>query len=367
VDVHPFVVGLLYEFADVSVDNALDAFTRPLQLRFDEALAAGELDRPVKIAVRQGVGLPEGTAKAVERAWLALVDDGALVIVGPGNTDNVLAVKALAETHLVPTINFSGSERTRGAYNFHYQLGSLPDEGPLLARAIASRGIERLAVIRDRSPIGDEYFAYFDDARSDERVAIVSDQKVSPVQEDLTAAVAAARAAGADGLVYLGIGLVLGRLTQAMAAVAWQVPAFANSAGSRWYWGSDDDRARAEGWVYVDMCDERNTAAQAMLARHEQRYGTRPTSPIPLGMYDIATLIVHALRHATVHSPPGVMEGLERVHQLPAACGGAGTVQGFGPWERTALKGPDFLLLRQMRAGISERYAEFPPSYESHA
>ncbi|MCU1376317.1 MAG: transporter substrate-binding protein [Actinomycetia bacterium] len=367
VHAHPFVIGLLYEFADVSVDNALDQFTEPLQLRFDEAAASGELDRPVELVVRQGVGLPEGTAKAVERAWLELAEAGALAIVGPGNTDSVLAVKPLAEAHGIPTINFSGSERTRGAFNFHFQLGSLPEEGPLLARAIGSRGVRRLAVIRDRSPIGDEYFSYFDEARSDEGVAIVFDQKVSPVEEDLQSVVAAARSSGADGLLYLGIGLVLGRITRATKALGWHPPAFANSAGSRWYWGSDEDRALAEGWVYVDMCDELNEPAQAMLDRYEQRYGRRPTSPIPFGMYDIATLIVRALRLATVHTPRGVMEGLERIHQLPATCGGAGTVQGFGPWERTALKGPDLLVLRQMRGGASRRYAGHPPSYEAHA
>jgi hypothetical protein len=65
-------------------------------------------------------------------------------------------------------------------------------------------------------------------------------------------------------------------------------------------------------------------------------------------MYDMATLAVLGLRYATVHTPEGVVDGLERIQQVPAAMGGAGTVQGFGPWERTALKGPNYLILRQM-------------------
>jgi hypothetical protein len=52
------------------------------------------------------------------------------------------------------------------------------------------------------------------------------------------------------------------------------------------------------------------------------------------------------------------MEGLERISQVPAALGGAGTIMGFGPWERTALKGPDYLVLRQMRGTETVRYQE---------
>jgi len=49
-------------------------------------------------------------------------------------------------------------------------------------------------------------------------------------------------------------------------------------------------------------------------------------------------------------------EGLERIHHVPAALGAQGTVQGFGPHERTALKGPDYLVLRQMQGQATVRY-----------
>jgi hypothetical protein len=66
-----------------------------IRLRFDEAMAAGEVDRPVELIVRTGRGLPQGTAMAVQDAWRErreLADEGALVIIGPGITDNCMAV-----------------------------------------------------------------------------------------------------------------------------------------------------------------------------------------------------------------------------------------------------------------------------------
>jgi hypothetical protein len=96
----------------------------------------------------------------------------------------------------------------------------------------------------------------------------------------------------------------------------------------------------------------------------EAQFGNRPIGPIAPAMYDMATLIVKALRLATVHTREGVNEGFERVHQVPAALGGAGTVMGFGPWERTALKGADYLLLRVMGSDATDRYEAYPPSYD---
>ena len=110
------------------------------------------------------------------------------------------------------------------------------------------------------------------------------------------------------------------------------------------------------GWVYVDQVDEDNVTLRSALDRYEKRHGLRPFQPFFAGMYDMATLAVLGLRYATVHTPDGVREGLERIQQVPAALGGQGTVQGFGPWERTALKGADYLVLRQMSGVESVKY-----------
>lgn len=354
--VEPFRVGFLDEglFPDRAVfDRTIGDVIR---LRFDEAVDAGEVDRPIDLVVRVGRGLPQGTAQAVRRAWSELADEGVLLIIGPGITDNCMAVVSLFESRSVPTINFPGTTRSRGRYGFHYQIGSLYDDGPLIARAIARKGLQEAAVIRDNSPIGAEFFEYF--AVECERIglAISADLKCSPVAVDLSREVERAAAAKPGALVYLGFGGVLLQLSQTLTAFGWDPPRFTTSAGMHFHSKSVEERRQMSGWVYVDQVDEDNQTLQSMLDRLEARVGARRFDPITGGMYDMATLAVLGLRYATVHTPEGVMEGLERIHQIDAVLGASGTVMGFGPWERTALKGPEYLVLRHMDGEETRRY-----------
>ncbi|HVW41147.1 MAG TPA: ABC transporter substrate-binding protein [Amycolatopsis sp.] len=355
-DVAPLKVGFLDEGLTEDPQAFAGEGSRPLRMRFDEALSTGELDRPVELVVRRGVGLPRGTAKAVQDAWHALADDGCLVILGPGITDNCIAVTPLFETRGVPTINFPGTTLSRGLFGFQYQLGALYWDGPLIAGAMARAGLHQIAVIRDKSPIGAEYFDYFSAECEHLGISIARDLKCSPVADDLTTTVEQARAAEPDALVYLGFGGVLGVLSRALTAAGWSPPRFTTTAGMHFYTKTPDEREQLKGWVYVDQVDERNTAYTGLQDRYEQRFGERPVSPLTGALYDLATLAVLGLRNATVRTPDGVREGLERIHQVPAALGGPGTVMGFGPWERTALKGKDYLVLRQMDGQVTRPY-----------
>lgn len=355
-DVEPFKVGYLDEGLFPDAASFEGRIGEVLRFRFEEAVAAGEVDRPIELVVRRGRGLPRGTAKAVTDAWTALADDGALVIIGPGITDNCMAVVPLFESRHVPTINFPGTTRSRGRYGFHLQLGALYGDGPLIARAVAGRGLRTVAVIRDRSPIGTEFFDHFQQECETRAVSVIADVKCSPVAADLGPEVRLVAAANPDAVVYLGFGAVLLDLSRALASHGWDPPRFTTSAGMHVHTMDPATRREVSGWVYVDQIDEDNQTLQGALDRYERRSGTRPFDPLFASMYDLATLAVLGLRFATVHTPEGVTEGLERVQQVPSALGGAGTVLGFGPWERTALKGPDYLLLRQMTGSGTVKY-----------
>jgi branched-chain amino acid transport system substrate-binding protein len=215
-----------------------------------------------------------------------------------------------------------------------------------------------VAVIRDRSPIGEEFFESFEEECERIGLAVSVDLKCSPVAEDLSRQVERAAVAAPDALVYLGFGGILLALSRALTKAGWDPPRFTTSAGMHFHSKSPADRREMSGWVYVDQVDESNAVLQSMLDRFEARTGLRPFDPITAAMYDMATLVVLGLRYATVHTPEGVKEGLERIHQVGAALGGAGTVMGFGPWERTALKGADYLILRQMSGEDTLRYTQ---------
>src|ERR1700753_630823 len=86
--VAPLKVGLLNDYptkTDTDSDTVL-----ALRLVFDEAIAAGLVDRQIDLVQRNVVGLPNGTYQAVERAYDELVDEGCLVIFGPWVSDNAV-------------------------------------------------------------------------------------------------------------------------------------------------------------------------------------------------------------------------------------------------------------------------------------
>ena len=101
--VEPFKVGFLHEGLMPDPAAFDEGIGKVIRFRFDEAEAAGEVDRPIELVVRSGRGLPQGTAKAVTDAWTALADDGVLLVIGPGITDNCMAVVTLFELATLST------------------------------------------------------------------------------------------------------------------------------------------------------------------------------------------------------------------------------------------------------------------------
>ena len=95
---------------------------------------------------------------------------------------------------------------------------------------------------------------------------------------------------------------------------------------------------------------------QHMMKELRSRWDMDGFNPIFGVGYDMATLAVLGLHYAPVYTTEGFKEGLEKIHHVPSVLGAKGTVMGFGPHERTALKGPDYLLLREMGVDSTTRY-----------
>ncbi len=107
----PLRVGILNDLS--AAPPSLTDIEHWLRLAARELIDAGRLDREVEFIHGWGLGLPSGTAAAVERAYAALVEQDVLLIVGPAIGDNALVATPLAERHRVPTINWAGAERAQ--------------------------------------------------------------------------------------------------------------------------------------------------------------------------------------------------------------------------------------------------------------
>ncbi len=337
-------VGVLNDMAN-SAAEAQGDITEWLEREIKAVQAAGRLDAEVEFVKSYGLGLPAGTAEAVERAYMELVNQEVVLIAGPAIGDNALIATPIVEREKVPTINWAGAERGRGEWMFHLQVGSHEDESLVMARHLKSIGAERVAVVYDQSPIGTRHLKYLEDEGRIIGLEVVAQQAISPLCEDASAEVAKVLESKPQGFVYLGLGLSAPAVARPLAATGWQGPRIMNTAGLRGYHG---DFAKAiDGWIYVDMHSDGNKTLSALIAQMGLSWEQSVWAAV---RYDFGRLVAEGLARAAELTREGVKTGLEQVKWLPAAEGMEGTTLGFGIQDRGALHGR-YLVLRQWLGG----------------
>jgi branched-chain amino acid transport system substrate-binding protein len=345
----PLRVGILNDMTEGP--PAPDDTEYWLKLVAHEYVTGGRMDRDIEFVHAWALGLPSGTAAAVERAYATLVQEGVLLIVGPAIGDNALAATPLAERVRVPTIHWAGAERARGEYMFQLQVGSHEDESLVLARHLASLGAKRVSIAHDKSPIGRRHLQFFQDEAEILGLRIASTVPLAPLAENAQAEIDALLEAPPDALVYLGLGLSAPAMARAAAARGWDGPCAMNTAGIRGY--APEFGRIIDGWVYVDMHSDRNATLRAL----RQRLNVPIAKSLAAAKgYDLGRLVAEGLARASDLTHDGVKQGLECVKWLDAAEGHDGTLLGFGKHDRGALHGR-YLVLRQWRDGHSVEIA----------
>jgi len=340
----PVLIGVLYDFPQ---SDGGASFEEALRRGIDEVAARGRLDRGVELLRREARGLPGGTAHHVEGSFRELVDAGALIAVGPSISDNGLIVGPMADRFEIPCINYTGGERTRGPFMFHYPVGSLAEEPAVLVGHLHRVGASRAAVLYDNTPVGRGYADYFNDAAAAAGLEVSGEASVPPLADDVGPMVERMRASEPDSLVYLGLGVAARAVALAIEAARWRVRVVANSSLMFGY-TRRDWRAGWEGWVYVDTVSDHN------VERARLRAVSRKSAAGPVGVagYDIGRLIAEGLARCAHLTRDGLREALERVKLVPAASGLEGTTMGFGHYDHGALKGR-YLVLRCWEDGHS--------------
>src|SRR4051794_34762184 len=334
----PMLVGILYDFPQHDGGAGFEEAVR-------EGLVEVELDRAVELVPRQAAGLPGGTAHDVRRNFTELVDEGVLAIIGPSISDNGLLVREWADEARVPCVNYTGGERTRSEFMFHYQVGSLAEEPIVLAEHLRERELHSAVVIHDKSPVGSGYVSAFEGACARTGVEVVGRAGIPPLADEAGSIVDRLRQPKPDALVYLGLGASSRAVSVAIDEAGWDVTVVANSALMFGY-ARKDWRAGFDGWTYVDTVSDGNVRRQAL----KERSPKSAAGPVGVAAYDIGRLVAEGLARAVHLTGDGVKDGLEEVKRLPAATGYEGTTMGFGNYDHAALKGGS-LVLRQWKNG----------------
>ena len=353
-------VGLLIDYPSnaATTDDTLDS----LRIIFDEAKESGLIDRPIEVVTREVMGLPNGTFKAVQRAYDELVDEGCLVIFGPYVSDNVVPLRAHVErTADVAIITLAGSEGALGEWCFALNNGSMAEEPVMLAAILRLDGHSRIAVAHESSLIGKEYLGHAERAYEEAGLQIVGSVAIPQVEADKVAAVSALRETTPDALVHVGFGHGLWGFNDALTKANWHPPRYTTTAfelahiDPMWM-------MQLAGWIGLDSYDERNTVGQDFLDRFEARFGRRPNYFMPGLCHDVATVITRALATARPLTGPGVKDALAGIQFVPAASGAPGTCLQFGKYNRQGWMGVDYLVARRVLPDASAHVFHAAPS-----
>jgi branched-chain amino acid transport system substrate-binding protein len=353
--VEPIRIGVLIDFVlpPPSHWDIREDFLAATRLTFDDAAAAGTLDRPVELVIREVEGLPRGTVKAVVDAFGELVDAGCLAVFGPMISESAVPLREEIERRFrVPAISWCGAEEWHGEWTFSLGNGSMSDEPYVIANLLSQRDLRTVAVTYERSLIGQKYLSFFREACEVEGLAIVGEHAIAQSGVDATAVVQALHAAAPDAIVHLGFGLGVVGVNDALAALDWDPPRYMGTAWENGYMNDELFRTY-EGWIGLEQYDEENPVAQAFLDRFAEVHGRRPEYVMPIYGHDVARTLVAALAKAEPLSPRGVMEALERVKMLPAACGEPGTRISFGKWTRRGWMGAGYLVAREVTPDLT--------------
>lgn len=334
-------IGLIYDF-DFGQGGAVMV----------EAVAAGLADSAftgeTTILTATPNGLPDGSEHEFRKGFRELVDAGCLALIGPGLTENGFIARDMAMAFQIPTVIWAAHERLRSDWSFHYQLGSLEEEPPVLLRHLAKMGIRRASLVYDDINIILQYADYLEVARRIYDIEIVARRAMIPEIADAGETIAAVNTPAAEALIYLGMGPSAVPVAKAKKAAGWNVPVVSCSSLSM-------GKARPEmardwdGWIYSDMIDDANPRLIEAVGRLSPSI---VGSPVGISFYDMGRLVGEALDRALYRTRAGLREGFEKVKQLPATVGHPGTHMTAGYGDRAVLKGP-YLVLREYRNGRS--------------
>jgi branched-chain amino acid transport system substrate-binding protein len=348
-DVQPVKVGLLVDYTEA--DGEMDPTAlQALQLTFDEFVERGRLDRPVELVVRKGLGLPNGSFRAVRDAFFELVAEDCLVVFGPYVSENGEPLRAYVEELAeVPIITMAGTEKMLGEWVFALNNGSMEEEPVMLAAVCRHDGRRRIGLAFEESLIGRDYAATFRAACGDAGLEIVAEVPIPQIATEKGAAMRVLRDSGADAILHVGFGLGLLGMNDALQSIGWDPPRYTTTA-FEFAHGSAMWMHELIGWIGLDAYDERNQTGQEFLDRYEARYGERPEYFMPVYCHDMGRVIALALAGAKPLTGRGVKEALERVKMVPAATGAPGTKLRFGRFIRQGFMGAEYLVARRVLA-----------------
>lgn len=332
------------------------------QMAFDVAKEEGWLPRNVELIARDERGLPVGTAKNVTDGYMDLVEQGCIAIAGAYSSDNAMVLAPLAAKVGVPVVSWAGTDKLLNEYTFRLGNGDCGGDPALICHWLIRHGVKKPGIICEISPNGEEYFNNFRRECLRWGLEIGGIQNVEQFTGKLDYHLEQLRAAGCDGLVHMGYGMLFVHdvMVPTLKAIDWDPPRITTTAFMFYLTGMN----KLNGWHGIDQYCPDNPRAVWVGEEYKRRHGEYPPqwpSAIPCLAYDTAAVIAEAMFRAPTLNAEGMKVGFERIRFVPTATGGPRTHMAGAPGDHNLFKG-DWLLYSRMVDGKLEYDGLFEPA-----
>jgi branched-chain amino acid transport system substrate-binding protein len=299
--------------------------------------ASGVLGRQLVLVERDDEGNPTRGAQLVHE----LVEKERVhALLGPANTGVANVSTSLAsERHVPHVIPVATGNKVNELfrevpqnYVFRFSAADSLQSSMIVTEAFAARGKRRPAILYDETPYGEQGRARLEAELAKRGVTPVYAGLVRIGQQDASAHVQAARAAGADVLLLYVLGAEGAAVARALEKAAWRVdvigtwilnsPAFVQNAGRY-----------GEGTIFPQTFIEAGATeprALRFISAYRKRFGVEriETAPAAAQAYDAVHLLTLAIAQAGTTNGPKVKAAME---DLSATYEGA-TGEYFKPW-----------------------------------
>lgn len=350
----PIKVGYLIDIdTGALLGDCLDAAI----LACEDALNDGELYRPIELIPKIARGLPRGEARTAVAGYEELCDAGCLLVLGPYITDNALALLPAMERRRVPLVSTNGAKSFHSQYGFTVGNGGVSEEGAVMAGWLREHGYERIAMVTEVSPGGQEYSSAFRASAIRNRLQIVNESYIETTGGGLSEALSHLHdEVHPDAIAYCGYGYPTAMFNPILHDLSWDPPRVMSTA-FLWYINVASILDDLEGWVGVDQIGDElgdpNPNFWPTMDRFERRFGRKVIHAMVGCTYDQTRAAIAGVGAAALLDPEGVVAGLETLTMLPTVIGGPRSYLSFGPYDHKGLKG-DWLTLRRVVDGIPE-------------
>lgn len=312
--------------------------SKGLHLAADEINAAGGvLGRKIALVDADDEGKPEKGGEVVRNL---LDKEQVVALLGPHNTAVANVTSRIANEHRVPMI-IPGSTGCKvnelfAQFPQNYVFRISPSEAiqtqMMVTEVFAARGFTKVAIVHDETPFGTGGRTRLE--------ALMAQDEMKPVQAasfkigaaDMGPQVSAAKAAGAEAILFYGLAPDAAVLVRSLEKIGWHVPVLApwNLCSSVFL---DKAGPFAEGTVIPQtFIQEKATEPKqlAFIEAYRKRYGTSQLEmgPAVAQAYDAVHLLARAIQQAGTTDGPKVKAALEG---LKGTYSGA-TGSYFLPW-----------------------------------